>query len=414
MAEPYTISVPNSSVEDLKTRLSLARFPDELDDAGWDYGSPLAEVKRLTAYWKDQFKWRKVESELNKLPQFHTTITVPGFSPIDLHFLHQRSSDPDSIPLLFCHGWPGSYLEATKLLEPLTNSTASPSFHLVAPSLPNYAWSSGIKTRGFGLSQYATACHLLMQSLGYTRYVTQGGDWGFYITRTMSLLYPESCLATHINMIRAFPPSLSTHPLLALSHATTPYTEFEKRGLERSDWFANEGSGYKVLQCTKPQTPGYGVTDSPVGLLAWILEKLHDWTDAYPWTDEEVCTWVSVYWFGRAGPAASFRIYYEATHDSVGAGEGGKDGGLPFTKRERTQEWIGGGVKVGLCYAPKELSIVPRAWAGTLGEMVFVGQHESGGHFLAHERPEAIAGDLREMFGRGGPCKEVVRRVLEK
>ncbi|PNS19954.1 hypothetical protein CAC42_7921 [Sphaceloma murrayae] len=412
MAVPYAISVPDSSLQDLKTRLSLARFPDELDGAGWDYGSPLADVKRLTAYWKDKFDWRKVEADLNKLPNYHTTITVPGFDPIDVHFLHQRSPSPDSIPLLFVHGWPGSYLEATKILPLLTSSDSTPSFHLVAPSLPNYAWSSGITKKGFGLSQYAATCHLLMQSLGYTKYVTQGGDWGFYITRAISLLYPTSCLATHINMIRAFPPTLTSHPLLALAHATTPYTPFEERGLERSKWFADEGNGYRLIQCTKPQTPGYGVTDSPLALLAWILEKLHDWTDDYPWTDDEVCTWISIYWFSRAGPAATFRIYYEATHDSIGAGTEGKDGGLPYTSRDRTQCWIRG-VKVGLCFAPRELTIPPRNWARTLGDVVFESQHEEGGHFLAHENPEAVVGDLRGMFAKEGPCGEVVRRILE-
>jgi len=234
-----------------------------------------------------------------------------------------------------------------------------------------------------------------MQQLGYNKYATQGGDWGFYITRTIGFLYPKSCLASHINMVRAFQPGWTKHPLLALAEAATPYTEFEKAGLERSKWFAEEGSGYKTIQCTKPQTPGYGVTDSPVGLLAWILEKLHDWTDDYPWTDDEILTWVSIYWFSRAGPAASFRIYYEATHQSVP--------GLEYVSRDRTQEYIPN-VKVGLCYAPKELTVLPRNWGRTLGPIVYEGQHEKGGHFLAHENPEAIAGDLKAMFAEHGPC----------
>ncbi|KAF4556907.1 Epoxide hydrolase-like protein 3 [Elsinoe fawcettii] len=399
MAQPYTIAVPDGDVQDLKSRLARARFPDELDKAGWDYGAPLKDVRRLTEYWKDRFDWRKTESELNQLPQFKTSVNVAGFAPVDLHYIHQKSSGQDSIPLLFVHGWPGSYLEVTKILPLLTSTSSGQSFHVVAPSLPNYAWSAGISKRGFGLSQYATACHLLMQSLGYTKYVTQAGDWGMYITRTISLLYPESCLATHINMVRAFAPTFAEHPLLALSHTITPYTEQEQRGLERSKWFAEEGSGYKTIQATKPQTPGYGVTDSPVGLLAWILEKLHDWTDDYKWTDDEICTWVSVYWFSTAGPAASFRIYYEATHDSIGAGEAGKGGGPPFTSRDRTQQYIPH-VKVGLCRAPKELALFPKAWGRTLGEIRLESEHGKGGHFLAHENPEAVVEDLRKMFDR--------------
>jgi len=235
-----------------------------------------------------------------------------------------------------------------------------------------------------------------MQQLGYTKYVTQGGDWGFYITRTIGLLYPESCLASHINMVRASPPSWSTHPLLALAHATTPYTESERKGLERSDWFANEGSGYRVIQSTKPQTPGYAITDSPVGLLAWIYEKLHDWTDNYPWSDDEILDWISIYWFSTAGPAASFRIYYEATHASASG-----------VSRDRTQQFIPT-VKLGLSLAPKELTVLPKTWGRTLGPVVQESERESGGHFLAHEKPEFIVEDIQAMFGPGGPCAGIV------
>lgn len=200
--------------------------------------------------------------------------------------------------------------------------------------------STGIKKKGFGLAQYAQACHRLMQQLGYNTYVTQGGDWGMYITRSIGLLYPDFCLASHINMVRAYPPGWSSNPLLALQHAVTPYTEDEQQGRERSEWFANEGSGYRSIQSTKPQTVGYALTDSPVALLAWIYEKLHDWTDNYPWTDDEILTWISIYWFSKGGPAASLRIYYEAIHTNAEA------------NRERTQHWIDR-VQLGLCYAPK-------------------------------------------------------------
>lgn len=293
------------------------------------------------------------------------------------------------MPLLFSHGWPGSYIEVEKLLPLLAKGPVK--FHVVAPSLPNFGWSGGIRKKGFGLTQYAETCHKLMRQLGYPKYVTQGGDWGFYITRAIGLLYPESCLASHINMVRAFAPTWNEHPLLALAHSSTPYTPEEIEGMARSDWFANEGSGYRTLQSTKPQTIGYALTDSPVGLLAWIHEKLHDWTDSYPWTDDEILTWISIYWFSTAGPAASLRIYYEATHTTSPV------------DRERVQRWIPD-VKLGLCFAPKELTIVPRVWAHTLGPVAFESEKQDGGHFLAHERPQHIADDLRAMFGPGGPC----------
>lgn len=229
-----------------------------------------------------------------------------------------------------------------------------------------------------------------------TPIVTQGGDWGMYTTRAMGHLYPNHCLASHVNMIRANPPTFTSNPLLALQHSLKPYTTAEKNGLARQDWFLKEGSGYRTLQGTKPQTLGYSLTDSPVGLLAWIYEKLHDWTDAYPFTDDEILTWVSIYAFSRAGPAASLRIYYEVAH-STGP-----------TSREGVAGWIPT-VKLGLAYFPKELGVVPKTWGRTLGPVVFESEHESGGHFAAFEQPEAIANDLKSMFGRGGACAGVVR-----
>lgn len=324
---------------------------------------------------------------------------VKGFGSLNIHYLHQESTSPDAVPLLFCHGWPGSYLEVTKMLLSLTQSVKGVSFHVVAPSLPNFGWSEGVKKKGFGLAQYAECCDQLMRKLGYKQYVTQGGDWGFYVTRAMGLLYPQRVLASHINMIRASAPTFSKHPLLALRHALKPYDAREKAGFARTQWFANEGSGYRLEQSTKPQTLGYALHDSPVALLAWIYEKLHDWTDGYPWTDDEILTWVSIYYFSTAGPAASLRIYYEATH----SGQGG-------VSRDRTQEWIGN-VKLGMAHSPRELTVVPSTWARTLGPVVFESFKESGGHFAAWENPRGIAQDLVAMFGKGGPCYRITGPV---
>jgi pimeloyl-ACP methyl ester carboxylesterase len=237
-----------------------------------------------------------------------------------------------------------------------------------------------------------------MLSLGYPRYATQGGDWGFYITRALGILYPSHVVASHINMVRANPPSFSSNPFTALQHAVTPYTAEEKEGMERSKWFLDQGSGYRLLQSTKPQTLSYAFADSPVALLAWIYEKLHDWTDAYPWTDDEILTWISIYWFSTAGPNAHVRIYYEATHNWT----------EKFPGRERASEWVGG-VKLGLAFFPKELSVVPKVWGRTLGEVVHESVSEKGGHFAAWERPDVISEDLQTMFGKGGPCFELVR-----
>jgi pimeloyl-ACP methyl ester carboxylesterase len=178
--EPFTISIPDSSLSDLQTRLSLARFPDELDGAAWDYGAPLSDVERLTGHWKDHFNWREAEKKLNALPQYTTTIAAEGFDPLRIHFIHARSTVNNAIPLLFVHGWPGSFIEAIKIWDKLSSPDAesgAPAFHFVAISLPNYAFSEGPKKKGFALAQYAETCHKLMLKLGYEQYVTQGGDW---------------------------------------------------------------------------------------------------------------------------------------------------------------------------------------------------------------------------------------------
>lgn len=175
--KPYTISIPASRVDDLKQRLALARFPDELDGAGWDMGAPLEDVKRLTKYWTEKYDWRSAEQELNDLPHFITDIQCDGFESLAIHFIHQPSKVKNAIPLLFIHGWPGHFEEVIKILKPLGDGDGinSPAFHIVAPSLPNYGFSEGSKKRGFAQEQYAETLNKLMLKLGYKEYVTQGG-----------------------------------------------------------------------------------------------------------------------------------------------------------------------------------------------------------------------------------------------
>ncbi|KAK7193571.1 hypothetical protein DPSP01_000125 [Paraphaeosphaeria sporulosa] len=396
--EPYKIHVPDASIEKLKRRLEDTDYPDELEiDDQWRYGAPTSDVKRLAEHWRTGFDWRKTEAEINELPNYRKKVSVDGFGDIDLHFVWQKSEVEGAIPLLFSHGWPGSFLEVMKLLPLLKGDGDSPAFHIVAPSLPNFGFSQRITKPGFALEQYAQTCHRLMLDLGYPKYITQGGDWGFYITRTMGLLYPNAVLASHINMIRAHAPSFASQPALALQHALTPYSDAEKKGLERSEWFTSEGQAYRQLQATKPQTLSYAFASSPVALLAWIYEKLVDWTDGYPWTDDEILTWVSIYYFSTAGPNAHIRIYYEASHNPTAA----------VPSRERLSEWIGR-VKLGLAHFPREITVVPRVWGKTLGNVVHESVNERGGHFAAWERPDVISKDLRDMFGKKGPLYNVV------
>lgn len=391
--EPYQIKVPGAAIEKLKAKLELATFPAETGFSNdRNYGAPLDDIKRLARTWRDNYDWRRVEAELNeKLPQFTTTIGVEGHENLKIHFVHKEGSKLGAIPLLFCHGWPGSFLEVSKIIPLLTSGDRDddPTFHVVAPSLPNFGFSQRTSKPGFGIAQYAEVCHKLMLRLGYDKYATQGGDWGFMITRAMGLRYPSHVLASHINFILTKPPSPLRSPLLVLQYALGWYSAHEKAGLKRTRWYRSEGNGYGQIQTTKPHTLGFALADSPVALLAWVYEKLKDWTDEYDWTDDEVLTWVSIYQFSEAGADASLRIYYETTHNT-GGGE------------DMTQllEW-NGKIPLGLSFFPRDVIVLPSSWGRTLGPVVFEKRHEEGGHFASFEKPEVLVGDVRAMFSKG-------------
>ncbi|KAK5082328.1 hypothetical protein LTR05_007474 [Lithohypha guttulata] len=383
--EAFTVLFPEQRISQLKQRLQQALFPDELPDSGWDMGTPLSDIERIAKHWASKFDFQQAAAQLNELPQFKTKIDCEGFDPLSIHFVHLRSDNPNAIPLFFSHGWPGSFFEVYKIARQLTRSdNGGPCFHVVAPSLPNFGFSDGVKKRGFAIEQYATVCNQLMLKLGYERYVTQGGDWG----------EPPASLK-------------STQPgsRFPLPDGATPR---ELQGAQRTAWFLDEGYGYNLLQSTKPQTLAYALADSPLALLAWISEKLHDWTDNYPWTDDEICLWVSIYYFSTAGPAAATRIYYEMAHDRNGKyvpkdsmGKG-FEGGVPGTQKitgAYLKKDHGTGVKIGMSHFPMDIQVLPSLYTNTLGNVVYEKEHERGGHFAAHECPDELASDLREMFG---------------
>ncbi|EGX97247.1 Epoxide hydrolase [Cordyceps militaris CM01] len=393
---PFTLAVPQQDLDTLRKKLDLATFPEEVSfsDVG-KYGAPRSEIKRLAEYWRNGFDWRAQEAEINKLPQFTTTVNVDGFGDLDIHFIHQRSSRPDSIPLLFSHGWPGSFLEVVKILPLLANPENGPSFHVVAPSLPNYGFSDKVKGEGFSISQYAEALHKVMLNLGYDKYATQGGDWGFFTTRSIGAQFPEHCLASHVNM-QMIQPSISSTGWFGLYKLLGWFNKQETEGLARFGWYLKEGSGYMAEQSTKPLTIGYSLADSPVGLLAWIYEKLKEWTDDYPWTDDEILTWVSIYQFSKAGPAASVQIYYEARH-------------AKNADARKAMKYVA--VPLGISSFPKDLAPLPLSFCKALGPVVFQKRHEEGGHFAAYEKPELLVGDVQAMFAEGGGAYDIAKRL---
>ncbi|KAG5924581.1 hypothetical protein E4U53_003406 [Claviceps sorghi] len=387
---PFKIDVPDAAIGRLKQKLALSDLPDEVDFSNdWAYGVPRDDIRRLANYWLDGFDWRAQEAKLNaELPQFQTAVDVDGFGRLNVHFVHKKSPRAESIPLLFCHGWPGHFMEVAKILPLLAESEQGPSFHVVAPSLPNFGFSDGVTKRGFGIPQYAETCHKLMLNLGYDKYVTQGGDWGFFITRMIGVLYPSHCLASHVNMIAVKgPPSLTKTPLAYIQDKLTAAGSHMKHFRERSEWFEKEGRGYGVEHSTRPSTIGIALTD-PVSLLAWIYEKLHDWTDSYHWTDDEILTWISIYQFSTAGAAASVRIYYERAH------------GDPAITAKVSNSYVPN-VSLGLSYFPKDLILPPLSWGRAMGPVVYEKVHTSGGHFAAHEVPELLVNDVKAMFEGG-------------
>jgi microsomal epoxide hydrolase len=330
-------------------------------------------VKELCAYWRDKFDWRRVEAELRRYE--HGETTVDGQR---LHFLHARSRHAAALPLVVTHGWPGSILEFTKILGPLTDPTAHggearDAFHVVCPSIPGYGFSGPTAARGWDVQRVAEAEIELMRRLGYARYGAQGGDWGALISTQIGRLDPAHCAGIHLNMAIAFPV-----PDAQLS-------EQEQRWVAELQQFQAQETGYQQIQGTKPQTLGYGLTDSPAGLCAWIVEKFRTWTDCggdveSVLTKDELLANVTLYWV-TATINSSIRLYYETM----------KSGRIGVTQG-RVE------VPTGVAIFPKELYKPPRPWAEKAYDLRQFSVFERGGHFAALEQPEALVGDVRSFF----------------
>ncbi|KIP01527.1 hypothetical protein PHLGIDRAFT_123272 [Phlebiopsis gigantea 11061_1 CR5-6] len=411
--EPFQISVPQDAIDAVKQKLDATTLPPPAppSDDSLAYGAPLEDITHLLEYWKTTYNWKNHEAALNEeLPQFRLDIPVHGHGSLLAHFVHQKAKcvgQSKAIPLLFIHGWPGSFIEVRKILPLLTSPgrVGDLVFDVVAPSLPGFGFTSAPGKAGFSLDQYAEAsrihfigallklatiqfCHHLMLALGYKAYVVQGGDWGFIISHRIVHRYgPKHVKAWHTNYPKAAgPPTLLGNPLMFLAHHCTPWTEEEKKSMERNIHIQNTGRAYFTLHSTKPQTLGYLLADSPVGLLAWIYEKLVGWTDRYPWTDDEVLTWIHIYLFSHvhstSSAATSVRIYFEASR--------ARDWDALADRR-----FYNGRVPMGISVFPRELVVVPSSWHRTLGWVVYSARHARGGHFAAYERPAELVADVR-------------------
>ena len=373
--QPFQIDVPQDVLDDLQERLARTRWPDQIEGTAWEYGTELAYLQELCAYWRDGYDWRVQEAALNRWPQ--STTEIDGQN---LHFIHARSQHEDALPLIITHGWPGSVVEFQKILPLLTDpeahgGSAADAFHVVAPSMPGYGFSGPTVDRGWDPQRIAEAEILLMKRLGYERYGAQGGDWGAIVTVQIGRLDPEHCAGIHLNMIMALPPEEPG--------------ELEAREQERlahAGEFQAEGTGYQAIQGTKPQTLAYGLTDSPVGLAGWIVEKFRAWGDTHGdvesvFTKDELLTNIMVYWV-TGTINSSTRLYYEMR----------KSGRAGFTQG-RVE------VPTGCASFPKELYNAPREWAERHYNVTHYETYEEGGHFAAMEQPATLAADMRKFFG---------------
>jgi pimeloyl-ACP methyl ester carboxylesterase len=375
---PFRIEIPQPDLDDLRDRLARTRWPDELAGVGWSRGVPLGYLKELAIYWRDGYDWRKHEARLNQSPRFTTTI-----DGANVHFLHVRSPDPDALPLILTHGWPGSVVEFLNVIGPLTDPRAhggdgADAFHLVIPSIPGYGFSGPTREPGWTTSRVAKAWAELMGRLGYQRYGAQGGDWGAFVAPELGRIDPDHVVGVHVNAATfGFIPFGPVDP-----EELATFTDAEKQRLERLNTStAGPGNGYFEVQATRPQTLAYALTDSPVGQLAWIVKKFKEWTHAADVPEDAVdrdqlLTNVMLYWLtGTANSSA--RLYYENLH----AGFSGQQPGTTPT---------------GAAVFAEDYAI--RRYGEHGNNIVHWTEFDRGGHFAAMEAPDLLVGDVRTFF----------------
>jgi len=381
---PFHVDVPQADLDDLYERLDRARWPDELPGVGWAYGVPLDYLKELAHYWRHEYDWRAAEKKLNEWPQFTTTI-----DGATVHFAHIRSPEPDATPLIITHGWPGSIVEFADIVGPLSDPRAhggdpADAFHVVAPSIPGFGLSGPTRETGWEYRRAATAFATLMARLGYRRYGAQGGDWGAAISREIGRTGGERIIGVHLNLL---PGSAASAEPDADELATLSPAERDRTvaSWERGQHWRRDSQGYADIQSTRPQTLAYGLTDSPVGQLAWIVEKFKEWTDSRERPEDAVnrdqmLTNVMLYWLtGAAGSSA--RIYYERAHAAYW-------GAAPEPSTAPT----------ALAAFPHENFIPLRHIAEQTNNIVQWSEFDRGGHFAAMEEPNLLIADIRAFF----------------
>jgi pimeloyl-ACP methyl ester carboxylesterase len=381
---PFRVSVPEEALVDLRRRLAATRWPERetVDDSS--QGVQLAKIQELVRYWRTDYDWRKAEAKLNALPQF-----IANIDGVDIHFIHIRSRHPNALPLIMTHGWPGSVFELLKTIGPLTAPTshggrAEDAFDLVLPSIPGFGFSEKPKGTGWSPDRIARTWDVLMKRLGYTRYVSQGGDWGAIISDVMGRQAPPGLLGIHVNR---FDRSSTIQPEVAKAlnngePAPAGLTAEERAVFDQIKYFNKQGLGYAAIMGTRPQTIGYSLADSPVGLAAWFYDKFADWvfTRGEPersLTRDEMLDNITLYWLTNTGTSAS-RIYWENNAKPTA---------------------VSVSIPAAVTVFPGEIYQVPRSWAErAYHELIYYHRVDKGGHFAAWEEPQLFSEEIRAAF----------------
>jgi pimeloyl-ACP methyl ester carboxylesterase len=383
---PFRVQVPRADLMDLRRRLAATRWPDPETVGDRSQGVQFAKLQALVNYWGSGYDWRKAEARLNAFPQFLTNI-----DGLDIHFIHVRSRHPNALPLVMTHGWPGSVFELLKVIGPLTDPTshggsAEDAFHLVLPTIPGFGFSEKPRSTGWNPERVARAWDVLMKRLGYTRYASQGGDWGAIISDAMGRQAPEGLLGIHVNRVEratTLPPEVAK-ALRSGDPAPADLSAEQRKVFDDAREFLNKGFGYASIMGTRPQTIGYSLADSPVGLAAWCYDKFADWvfTRGEPersFTRDEMLDDITLYWLTNTG-TSSGRIYWENLAGGANAG-----GGIS--------------IPAAVTVFPGEVYKPPKSWAQrAYRNLVYYNQVDKGGHFAAWEEPELFSTEVRAAF----------------
>lgn len=384
---PFHISVSQEALTELRQRINATRWPDKETVADQSQGVKLEQIQKLATYWGTDYDWRKAEAKLNSLPQFVTNI-----DGLDIQFIHIRSKHKNAMPLIITHGWPGSVFELLKVIGPLTDPTAyggraEDAFDVVLPSMPGYGFSEKPKGTGWGPDRIGKAWDVLMKRLGYKKYVSQGGDWGSVIADAMARQAPEGLLGIHVNMPATVPVEIA-QALKNGEPAPAGLTAKEKAAYVSLNKLYTKGGGYAGMMVTRPQTLGYGLTDSPVALASFFLDKFNEWTYSggnaeKSLTKDEMLDDISLYWLTNTA-ASSAQLYWENNTNNFNAGE------------QRTAEIK---IPVAVTVFPGEIYQAPKSWTErSYKNLIYFNEVKKGGHFASWEEPQLFAEELRAAF----------------